>query len=60
MAIVGNLRGPNKPGEALEEIKQAMAASSTSEENPLTNVTMPKAQLEQAQKYFDSLRVGTE
>jgi hypothetical protein len=24
MAIVGNLRGPNKPGEALEEIKQAM------------------------------------
>lgn len=60
MAIVGNVRGPNKPGEALEAIKEAMAASSTSEENPLTNVTMPKAQLEQAQQYFDSLRVGTE
>ena len=60
MIITGNVRGPNKPGDALEEIKAAMAAASTSEENPLTNVRLPKAQLEQAQQYFDSVRQGTE
>ena len=56
LVVTGNVAGPNKPGEALEAIKEAMAAASTSDENPLTNVRLPKAQLEQAQQYFDSVR----
>ena len=60
MVLAGSVAGPNKPGEALEAIKEAMASAETAEENPLTNVRMPKAQLEQAQQYFDSVRAGTE
>lgn len=58
MVLAGSVSGPNKPGEALEAIKEAMAAAETAEENPLTSVRMPKAQLEQAQQYFDSVRDG--
>ena len=58
MVLAGSVAGPNKPGEALEAIKEAMAAAETAEENPLTSVRMPKAQLEQAQQYFDSVRDG--
>ena len=60
MIVTGSVAGPNKPGEALEAIKEAMAAAETAEENPLTNVRMPKAQLEQAQQYFDAVRQGPE
>ncbi len=56
MVITGNVRGPNRPGEALEAIKEAMAAAETTEEDPLTNVRMPKAQLEQAEQYFNQIR----
>lgn len=58
LVVTGNVSGPNKPGEALEAIKEAMAAAETSDENPLNNVRLPKAQLEQAQQYFDSVRGG--
>ena len=56
MVVTGNVRGPNRPGEALEAIKEAMAAAETAEEDPLTNVRMPKAQLEQAEQYFNQIR----
>ena len=56
--LTGNVRGPNKPGEALEAIKEAMAAAETAEEDPLTNQRLPKAQLEQAAQYFESIREG--
>ena len=56
MVITGNVRGPNRPGEALEAIKEAMAAAETAEEDPLTNVRMPKAQMEQAEQYFNQIR----
>ena len=56
LVVTGNVAGPNKPGEALEQIKEAMAAAETAEENPLDSVRLPKAQLEQARQYFDSVR----
>lgn len=58
MVVVGNVRGQNKPGDALEAIKEAMEAASTADESPLTNVRLPRAQREQAQQYFDAVRSG--
>lgn len=60
MIVVGNVRGPNKPGEALEAVKEAMESANTNDENPLTNVRMTRAQREQAQQYFDAMRDAAE
>ena len=56
LVVTGNVRGPNRPGEALEAIKEAMAAADTSEEDPLENLRMPKAQLEQVEQYNNQIR----
>ncbi len=58
MVIVGSVRGDNKPGDVREAIKEAMESASSSEENPLTNLRLPRAQREQAQQYFDAVREG--
>lgn len=58
MVIVGSVRGENKPGDAREAIKEAMEAASSAEENPLTNLRLPRVQREQAQQYFDAVREG--
>ena len=60
MIVVGNVRGPNKPGEALEAVKEAMESANSSDENPLTNVRLTRAQREQAQQYFDAMRDAAE
>ena len=56
MVITGHARGPNRAGEALEAIREAMSAEESAEEDPLTNVRMPKAQMEQAEQYFNQIR----
>lgn len=58
MVMKGFVRGPNKPGEVLETIKEAMESANTTEENPLKNVRLTRAQREQAQQYFDRMREG--
>ena len=60
MVMKGFVRGPNKPGEALEAVKEAMESATTNEENPLKNVRLTRAQREQAQQYFDLMREGAE
>ena len=55
----GFLQGPNKPGEALQTIKEAMDAADVAEEDPLKNVRLTRAQREQAQQYFDMMRDGS-
>lgn len=58
MVMKGFLQGPNKPGEALETIKEAMETTNAKDENPLKNVRLTRAQREQAQQYFDMMRDG--
>ena len=58
MIIKGQVEGPNKPGQALEAVKEAMQAATTKEENPLKNVRLTRSQREQAQQYFDLMRDG--
>ena len=41
-----------------EAIKEAMEAASSADENPLTNLRLPREQREQAQQYFDAVREG--
>ena len=60
MVVKGFLQGPNKPGEALEAIKEAMSAEQVNDENPLQNVRLTRGQREQAQQYFDMIRDGRE
>ena len=56
--VVGEAGGPNRPGQALEEVKQAIRSATIDDEDPLTNARLPKDHLEQARKYFEALREG--
>jgi hypothetical protein len=50
--------GPNKSGQALEEIKAEIEAGRRSQDDPLTGQRLPKPQRELTKEYFDSFRDG--
>jgi hypothetical protein len=50
--------GPNKSGQALEEIKAEIEAGRRSNDDPLTGQRLPKPQRELTREYFDSFREG--
>lgn len=56
--VVGEAGGPNRPGQALEEVKEAIRSANIDDEDPLTNARLPKDHLEQAKQYFEALREG--
>jgi len=53
--VVGEVPGPNKAGEAREEIKSAMESAKRESAKPLTDQHLPRAQREHARQYFDAL-----
>lgn len=55
---VGTAGGENLPGESLEEVRQAVQAAELKDEDPLTNVRLPRAYRDQVQEYFDAVREG--
>jgi hypothetical protein len=55
---VGTADGANLPGESLEDVRTAVQAAELEDEDPLTNVRLPKSHREQVQKYFDAIREG--
>lgn len=56
--VAGSAEGPNKAGQALEEIKAEMVAGQKSEEDPLTGQRLPKPQRQLTREYFDAFREG--
>ncbi len=50
--------GPNKPGQALEEIKNEIESGRHANDDPLTGQRLPKAQRDLTREYFDSFREG--
>ena len=56
--IIGSAGGPNKPGQAFEELKSEIETAKKSDDDPLTGVRLPKAQRELTKQYFDSFRDG--
>jgi hypothetical protein len=50
--------GPNKSGEAFEEIKAEIEAGRRSEDDPLTGQRLPRPQRELTREYFDAFRDG--
>lgn len=57
--IAGYADGPNRKGVSQEDIKAAIEASLSEESDPLENQSLPRAEREHAQQYFDRLRDGT-
>jgi hypothetical protein len=56
--VVGEANGPNKAGEAREEINTAIRAASEGTANPLTNERLPRSQRDHVKEYYDSFRKG--
>lgn len=56
--IAGFADGPNRKGISREDVKSAIQASLSEESDPLENQTLPKAEQEHVQQYFDRLRTG--
>ncbi|MCA9211579.1 MAG: hypothetical protein KDB27_00815 [Planctomycetales bacterium] len=54
--IIGSAGGPNKPGQAFEEIRQQFEAAKTADDDPLTGSRLPKAQRELTKQYFNQFR----
>ena len=54
--VIGSAGGPNKPGQAFEEIQQQFEAAKTSEDDPLTGSRLTKDQRELTKQYFDQFR----
>ena len=50
--------GPNKSGQALEEIKAEIDSGRRANDDPLTGQRLPKAQRDLTREYFDSFREG--
>lgn len=58
-AVVSGIAfGPNKPGEALEEVKAEIESGRRSSDDPLTNQRLPKPQRDLTREYFDAFRKG--
>jgi chemotaxis protein histidine kinase CheA len=58
--ITGFADGPNRKGITREDVKQAIQGSLSEKSDPSENQTLPRAEREHAQQYFDQLREGTE
>lgn len=58
-AVSGIAFGPNKAGQALEEIKSEINSTRELDDDPLTGQRLPKSQRELARQYFDAFREGT-
>ena len=59
--IAGFADGPNRKGsDSREDLKQAIQVESAlvEESDPTENQTLPRAEREHAQQYFDRLREG--
>jgi hypothetical protein len=56
--VTGTATGPNKAGEAIEELKSEIEAARRSDDDPLTGVRLPKSQRELTKQYFDKFREG--
>jgi hypothetical protein len=56
--VSGIAAGPNKSGQALEEIKVEIDSARSLEDDPLTGQRLPKSQRELARQYFDAFREG--
>ncbi len=56
--VTGIAFGPNKAGEAVEEIKAEIDSGRRSDDDPLTGQRLPKAQRELTREYFDAFREG--
>ena len=50
--------GPNRSGQALEEIKAELEAGRRANDDPLTGQRLPRPQRELTREYFDSFRDG--
>ena len=51
--VLGPASGPNKKGQAIEEIKAEIEAVSSAKEDPLTGIRLPKAQRTLTRQYFE-------
>ena len=58
--IAGFADGPNRKGVTREDVKQAIQGSLGDPSDPSENQTLPRAEREHAQQYFDRLRDGDE
>ena len=56
--IAGFADGPNRKGVTQEDIKSAIQSQISEESDPTENQTLPRAEREHAQQYFDRLREG--
>ena len=54
--ITGEGNGPNVKGRVQEQIKDAMAAGTRAEADPLAGQRLPRTQREHAEEYFNALR----
>ncbi len=54
--ITGNADGVNITGRSVSETRELIEASSSKDTDPLLNQKLPKAQRENSQQYFESLR----
>ena len=55
---VGTADGANIAGPVLEEIREAVEAAKVDEDDPLTNVRLPRGHRNHVQQYFDAVREG--
>jgi hypothetical protein len=56
--VVGEAGGPNKAGEAREEINTAIRTATEGNANPLTNERLPRSQRDHVKEYYDTFRKG--
>ena len=56
VVVIGSAGGPNKPGQAFEEIQQQFEAAKSAEDDPLTGSRLPRAQRELTKQYFEQFR----
>ncbi len=56
--IAGFADGANRKGITREDVKAAIQAELSKESDPTENQTLPRAEREHAQQYFDQLREG--
>lgn len=58
LVITGKADGENITGRTTREAREIVAATMSSQSDPLENQVLPKSQREHAKQYFESLREG--